>query len=172
MEGIFKELLYIDWKSMIIILGNLLILTWIIKKFFYQPVKKVLDNRETEVASIYEKANQAKEEATNLKTEYEEKLSVAKETAANIIQEATKKAQMRSDEIVTEAQEKATSYLQRATEQIEQEKRKAINEMKNNIADLALCAAQQVLSKELSDSDHEKLIEDFIENAGDIKWQN
>ncbi|WMJ21825.1 F0F1 ATP synthase subunit B [Paludicola sp. MB14-C6] len=172
MEELFKPLLYIDWRTMIITLCNFLILMFILKKFLYKPVKKVLDDRKTEIENIYNKANQTNEEAANLKTEYEEKLSVAKDTANTIVKEATQKAQLRSDEIISDAQDKASAYMERATAQMEQDKRKAVNEMKDSITDLALSAAQHVVSKELTQKDHEKLIEDFIENAGDIKWQS
>jgi len=132
----------------------------------------MLDQREKEVTDIYEEANSKNEAATSLKAEYEEKLSVAKETANEIVKTATVKAQSRSTEIVSDAQEKASTLIKRANEQIEKDKKKAVNEIKNEITDIALSAAEQVVNKELTKADHKKLVEDFIENAGDIKWQN
>lgn len=170
--GIFKELLYIDWKTMLVILCNFIILYFILRKFLYTPVKKMLDSRQEEVEKIYGDADKKNKEATAFKTEYEEKLSVAKETATDIIKTATEKAKVRSNEIIDEAQEKSNSMIKRATEQIEQDKKKAVNQIKNEITDLAIGAAAQVVNKELSSADHEKLIEEFIENAGEIKWQN
>ncbi len=167
----FKELVYLDWTP-IAILCNFVILFFILKKFLYAPVKKILDAREEEVNQIYSSANEKNEAATSLKEEYEEKLAVAKETAGEIIKTATVKAQVRSDDMIAQAQEKSALLLKRASEQIEQDKKKAVNEIKNEIADLAIGAAAQVVNKELSSADHEKLIENFIENAGEIKWQN
>ncbi len=167
----YKDLLYLDWTP-IAILANLLILFLIVKHFLYQPIKKMLDARKSEVEGIYQDAEGKNEAATLLKTEYEEKLQVAKETANNIIGEATKNAQKRSDEIVSEASKKANDMLSRAEDQIQKEKKKAINEIKNDITDIALSAASEVVKKDLSVKDHEKLIEDFIKGAGDAKWQN
>lgn len=166
-----KELIYIDW-TIVFQLVNTLILFLVLKHFLYKPVKKILDAREEEVENIYKEANQKNENATSLKKEYEQKLAVAKETASDIVKTATQKAQTRSDEIVSEASLKAAGLLKRAETQIEQDRKKAINEIKNDITDLAISAAGKVISKELSKQDHEKLIENFIENAGDAKWQS
>lgn len=170
MEG-FKDLLYLDWTTVAIII-NFFILFFILKHFLYKPVKKVLEDRQKEVEEIYQAAEEKIGSATQMKAEYEEKLAQAKETAGEIMKTATQRAQLRSDEIVTQAQEKTAAMLQRANDQIEQDKKKAVNEIKNEIADMAIGAAKQVVSKELSVADHEKLIEDFIENAGEIKWQD
>lgn len=167
----FKDLMYIDWTLVATII-NFFILYFILKHFLYKPVKKMLDSREKEVKDIYDDANLKNETATNLKAEYEEKLSVAKETAGKIVKDATVKAQSRSTEIVTEAQQKASSMMKTANEQIEQEKKKAVNEVKNDVTDIVISATKQMVKKELNKEDHEKLVEDFIENAGDIKWQN
>ncbi|MFZ2539978.1 MAG: ATP synthase F0 subunit B, partial [Oscillospiraceae bacterium] len=78
----------------------------------------------------------------------------------------------RTDDMLLQAGEKASAMLLRAESQIEIEKKKAVNEIKDEMADLAISAAKQVLKKEMNTADNEKLINDFIENAGDIKWQN
>lgn len=169
--NMFKDIIYFDWTLPFTIV-NTLILFLVLKHFFYNKVKKILDERKTEVEEVYNAANKAKETAASLQAEYEEKLSVAKDTANGIIKDATKKAQVRGDEIVTEAHTKATVLLSQASEQIEQDKKKAINEIKNDITDLAMGAASQVVKKELDKNEHRRLIEDFIESTGDIKWQS
>lgn len=167
----FKELLYIDW-TLVATLCNFAILFFVLKKFLYKPVKKVLDDRQAEVEQIYAEANEKNQHASDLKAEYTKKLNAAKETANELIKDAAAKAQSRSDEIISEAQEKSAAMVKRVSAQLEQDKKKAVNEIKNEIADLAIGAASQVVGKELTAKDHEKLIEDFIENAGEIKWQN
>lgn len=169
--SMFKDIIYIDW-TLVFNIVNTLILFLVLKHFLYNKVKKVLDDRKNEVEGIYSVANKAKEDALTMQAEYEEKLAMAKETANGIIKDATKKAQVRGDEIVTEAHTKASAMLNQAGEQIEQDKKKAINEIKNDITDLAMGAASQVVKKELDENEHRRLIEDFIESTGDIKWQS
>lgn len=167
----YNDLVYVNW-TLIAQLLNFVILYFILKRFLYKPIKKMLDSREQEVKKAYDDAETASKEATELKSAYEEKLASAKEEAQEIVKTATKKAQSKSDEIIGEAQQKAVSMKQKAEEQIELEKKKALKEIKDDIADLAISAARQVVGHELEASGHERLVEDFIENAGDIKWQN
>ena len=167
----FEDLLYVDWVTMVAVLANFIILFLILKYLLYGRIKKVLDARRDEVESIYDEAHRINEEAVLLKAEYEEKLSNAKETANEIVKTATSRGQSRFDELVSDAQEKSTTMVKRAEEQIEQDKKKAVNQIKNEITELAIGAASRVISKEMSGADHERLI-DFIENAGEVEWQN
>lgn len=168
---IYKDIVYIDW-TVVFTIVNTLVLFFVLKRFLYSKVKKVLDSRKNEVEQIYSEANAKNEAALAMKAEYELKLKEAKGTAADIISDATAKAKTRSDEIVSEGNAKAMHMLSQANSQIEQDKKKAVNEMRNEIAELALCAASQVVERELDGVGHRKLIEDFIENTGEIKWQN
>lgn len=167
----YKDLVYIDW-NLIFQIGNTLILFLVLKHFFYEKVKKVLNSREEEIKKIYTDAEAASEKAMLLKQNYETQIATVKEQSDEIIKTANQKARLRTDNMLSEAQEKASVMLLRAEGQIEIEKKKAVNEIKDEMADLAISAAKQVLKKEISTEDNEKLINDFIENAGDIKWQS
>ena len=78
-----------------------------------------------------------------------------------------RRAQLREEEILKEANEKAARTLERATEQVELEKKRAINEVKNEVSDLAIGIAAAVIERDVNKSEHESLIDDFIKNMGD-----
>ena len=161
----------IDWTT-IFTICNTLILFFVLKHFFYDKVKQVLNSREEEIQKIYSDANDANTSAQSLKVNYETQIATVKEQSAEIIKTANQKAQSRTGEMLEQAQEKATALLVRAEGQIEIEKKKAVNEIKDEMTDLAISAATQILKKNMDTTDNEKLVNDFIENAGDIKWQN
>ena len=48
-----------------------------------------------------------------------------------------------------------------------QEKKKAVNEIKNEIGGIAMDIAGKVIEREISEDDHRKLIDEFIENVGE-----
>lgn len=146
---------------------NLLILMLLVKKFLFKPVLKILQQRQDEVDEIYAAANKAKDEASTLRADYENRLASAKEEASQIVKSASEQAQRRSVEIVDEAQDKANALRARAEAEIAQEKKKAINEIKDEISDMAVDIASKVVEREISVKDHEKLIEDFIKNVGE-----
>jgi F-type H+-transporting ATPase subunit b len=86
-----------------------------------------------------------------------------------MIKAASKKAQQRSDEIISDAKSEASAILAKAGEDVEREKKRAQNELRGEISELAVLVAQQVVEKEITEADHERFINDFIENVGDLK---
>ena len=74
--------------------------------------------------------------------------------------------------MIAEARQNASEIIRRADEQAAIEKKQALNQVKNQIADLALQAAENVIRKELDADSHRKMIDDFIENVGEQQWQN
>ena len=165
--GNFKDIVYIDW-TLVFTWVNFFILFFILKHFLYNPVKKMLDKRKEEVEKTYSDADSAKKEAQTLKAEYETQMSTAKEQANEIIATATNRAKEQANEIVTEAREKSVAMKERAAEQIELDKRKAMSEIKDKIADLAICAAGEVVKKEIDAKENENLINDFLDNVGEL----
>lgn len=164
-EDKFLGFFGIDFWTLILMWGNLLILFFIVKKFLYKPVKKMLEARKTEVEETYRAAEEAKAGALTMQKEYETHLQNAKAEAEELVRTATKKAQSRSEEIVAEAQTKSAGMLKRAEEQIETEKKKAVNALKDEISGIALAAAEKVVEKELDGAEHERLIEAFIDQV-------
>lgn len=155
----------VDFWSLIFVWINLLILFLIMKHFLYKPVKKMLEARKNEVEQTYREADEAKDAALSMQKEYEEHLKNAKEEANELMRSATRKAQQRSDEIVAEAQQKSAGMLERAREQLELEKRQAVKEIRGEISDLALMAAEKVVGSQLDQAEQERLIDEFIEGT-------
>ncbi len=166
--GDITDFLSIDLHTIIPNWLNLLILFLVFKHFLFKPVNKILESRKQEVANTYKEADEAKENAKALETEYSEKLANAKEESAEIVKAATRKAQLRSDEIIADAKAEAKAVVDNAHDQIEREKKIAVNQIKDEITDIALSAASAVVEKEINRQDNERLIESFIDGVGDL----
>ena len=161
------DFLTIDPTTIILVLANTLILFLILKHFLFDKVNKVIDDRKNEVADTFKRADEAEQNAKLMEQEYSEKLSSAKEESAEIVKAATKKAQVRSDEIIADAKAEARNIVDNAGAEIEREKKIAVNQIKDEIADIAFSAAEAVIEKEISTKDNEKLIESFIDSVGE-----
>ena len=74
--------------------------------------------------------------------------------------------------MIAEAKQNAADIIRRADETAAAEKKQALNEVKDQIADLAVQAAETVISKEIDAGAHRKMIDDFIEGMGEETWQN
>lgn len=165
--GDYFPFLTIDPVTMIATLINTLILFLVLKHFLFKPVNKILDERKQNVEETYRQADEKLTEAARLESEYTEKLANAKEESAEIVKNATKRAQTRSDEIIAEAKKEASSLIVKANADIEKEKKRAVNQIKDEISDIALAVAEKVVEKEIDPKDHERLIESFISELGE-----
>ena len=164
MSNEYLELISLNVWHMFATVGNLLILTWIVKKFLFDRVKKVLAERQSQVDGLYHDAEEAKDAALKDKAEYEAKLDAADAEADAILKKASARAERRSDEIIENANRKAEETLKKADADIAQEKKKAMNDLKNEISEISVQIAETIVQRELNEDDHRELIDSFIEN--------
>ena len=129
---------------------NMLITFTVLKKFLFKPVKKMIDDRQQEIEK-----------------EYADHLQSIKNERDAMLREATARAQKREEEIVGEARAEAASIRAAAEADIAQERKKAVNDLKNEIGGMAVEIAGKVVEREINESDHQALIDEFIRNVGD-----
>ena len=152
---------------MVMMLGNLLILTLIVKKLLFERVQKVLDERQARADAMLDDARRAEETAEAEKAEYESHLATAKQEVADMLAQADKTAAARSEETLAAARAQAAQMKQKAEAEIEQARKKALNDAKDEIGGMAMAIASKVVEREISEADHKALIDSFIENVGD-----
>ena len=162
----FEAFIGVNPFTMIFAWINLLILYLFLKKLLFKPVKNMIDSRQKEIDDMYSSAESSKAEAQEMKAEYEKKLSSANEESEEILKKATRRAQLREEEILKEANDKAQRVLERAEEQIELEKKQAINDVKNQVSGMAIDIAAAVIERDVNKSEHEAMIDEFINSMG------
>jgi F-type H+-transporting ATPase subunit b len=151
---------------------NTLILYLVLKKFLFVPVTEFIQGRQDEIQSSYDDAEKTNEEAEKLKSQYENKLDKVEEEKQEILIAAKKKADEQGSEIIKESKEQAAKLKEKAEQEIEIEKKKAINDVKDDISSMVIMAASKVLENEVDESRNKKLVDDFIKEVGESKWQN
>ena len=162
-----KEFISIDAWTIIFQICNLLILFVLIRKFLWKRVMAVLEKRQQEIDGIYDAAGKDRREAAEMKEEYTERMSNAREEADRLVRSAVDTAQNRGDAIVKEAQAEAAHMKQKAESEIEQEKRKAYSELMGEISGMAADIAGRMVEREINAEDHRELVEEFIRSAGE-----
>ena len=156
----------IPW-TLIAQLCNLFIQVLLIKKFLFKPIRESLEKRKAKADAEIVDATKAKEDALAMKSEYEQNMQDAKNKANEILATAQKTATLQSEEILREANAQAVQIKTKAERDIEQEKRKAVNEIKDEIGDMAMEIVGKVIEREVNAKDHEKLIDEFINKVGE-----
>ncbi len=164
---LYQSLVAFEGWTFIAQILNLFIQLYLFKRFLFKPVKDILAKRQAEVDAIYDEANEANAAAQHAKSDYESHLLTANTEAQAITQRAMDSARAQSEALISSAQAEATAMKQKASADIALERRKAMGEMKSEISDLAVSIASKVVSRELNEADHERLIEQFIDELGD-----
>ena len=163
-----KDLIGIT-SDLVFQLINTVLVFLLLKKLLFTPVLGIIEARENDIQDNLAKGEKAKNQGMALKTEYEDKISRAKDEGQEIIKQATLRAEQKSDEIISSAKDEAAHIKEKATKDIEQERQKAMNEIKDDISDIALLAASKVIEKDIDKEKHEDLIKDFIKKVGESK---
>jgi len=90
----------------------------------------------------------------------------ARQEAQAIVASGKETAERMKADILKESQEKAQAMISQAEAQISAERDKAILEIRGQIVDLSLMAAEKVLAKTVSKADNQRIIEDAIKEYG------
>ena len=167
METIYQSLVAVNPVTLIAQICNLFIQLFVFKKFFWDKILNILDQRREAADKEITDAQAAHAEADAIKATYEQNMKDAKEKAEGILMSAQKTATLRSEEIISQAQQQAAQIKSKASSDIEMEKKKAINDAKNEISDLAMAIAGKVVERELNTNDQSALIDRFINELGE-----
>ncbi len=161
------ELISIDPWTIVASACNLLIVFLILKKFLYAPVMKVIKEREDQIKSQYDMADEAQKAADESKAVYSERLRHAEEEADSIIKKAHEDAKRLSGEIISDADKQAYAIRQKADADIKREKEKAEAELKKEIAEISVDIAGKVVGREIEKKDHERFIDEFLKDISE-----
>lgn len=164
---LYQALITLDGWTFLAQVCNLMIQLVIFKKLLLNPVKKVIAERKAKADSQIADAEKLRTEAEAMKAEYERNLQNARTEANQIVAAAQKTAAARSEELLGEARAQAAALKQKAEADIAQERKKAVNEVKDEIGGMAMEIASKVVEREIKETDHQDLIDEFIKNVGE-----
>lgn len=114
------------------------------------------------------KTEKDRAEAERLMLEYQRKLTEAEAEAARRVQDAINEGNRISEEIVKRAKEEVDLIRGKAQEGIEQERKKALTEIRNQVVTLSVLASSRIIKQSISQKTAEKLVDDFIEEIGEL----
>ena len=110
-------MLKLDWNILFTLI-NLVIFYLLMKRFLFKPILKVMNERKEMINNQMQQAEDAKNEAFDLKTQYEDKLRSADEESSKIINEAKQAAKTEYGRILDKAGEDAEKMKENARRQI------------------------------------------------------
>lgn len=135
----------------------------IVGKFAFKPISGALRKREDDIQTALDEAKKAQEEMAALKADNERILSEAREERARILKESKDAGDKIISESKAKAKDEADKIVSNAKLEIENQKKMAIDEVKNQVGNMALDIAEKVLRKELAnDAAQQSYVDDLV----------
>lgn len=158
----------IDVNRLLQQIVNFAILLLLLQMFLYKPVLRLLEERKERIRKGLEDAEKAKQALAGAQADYDRRMEEARKEAQAIIAQATQSADRAREQILAEARLEAQKVVDKAREEIEYERKRVLAELRQEVASLAVLAAGKVIHRELDESAHRKLIEDFLAESGKL----
>jgi F-type H+-transporting ATPase subunit b len=147
---------------MIWTLVSFAITLWVLKRYAFGPIQKLIDDRRARIALSVEEADHARDEARSLLAEHRALIGQARSEAESILSEARKIADAQRERMRLETEEDRQRRLEETNRQIEQATQQALGEIRREVANLSLLAAEKITRKTLTGDDQRRLIDEAL----------
>jgi F-type H+-transporting ATPase subunit b len=141
---------------------NFLLLLYLLNRFLFKRVLRMLDDRQSRISQGLEDAETAARDRELARAEREAALAEARREAEAMVQRAAKTAEATSADILAEAKASAEQITARARDEIAAEKDRALAEIRGEVADLALEAAGRLIGSEMDGPTQRRLVKRFL----------
>jgi F-type H+-transporting ATPase subunit b len=135
-------------------------------KFALPPIKKMMQDRTDRIRDNLDEAEKAKSDAQRVLEDYQLQLADAKSESARIIEEARQTAEQMRRDLMVRAEAEVNELRDRTRTEIEAAQQRAIADLRNQVSELAIGAAEVVVQKNLDRDTNRGLVERFIEQVG------
>ncbi|MCI5721177.1 MAG: F0F1 ATP synthase subunit B [Firmicutes bacterium] len=166
---VYEPLLALNWNLLFSAI-TVLVLFLILKKFFFEKVHNFMEERENEVRTQFETAEENNRLAEQKLMDYEERIKNYQSEGREIIKAAKDDAKVQAQSILDDAKEKARVAIEKSEAEIERQKNNARRELKDEIGSLAVMAAERIIEKELSDRNQSEIVDKIIREAEEERW--
>lgn len=135
-------------------------------KMVFGPIAAALLERDGKAAEAVNAARAASDDAERARAEVEVVLGNANAEAKKLVASATSRAETRERDIVENAKKEAEAMVTGARSQIEAERDKAVATIRNEVVDLSMKAATQVVGRNVGSEDDRRLVQDIVNASG------
>jgi F-type H+-transporting ATPase subunit b len=134
----------------------------VLKRYAFGPVQKGIDARRDYIRASIDEADRAREEARSLLEEHRALIGQAKSQAEEILGEARKLASAQSERMRGELEEDRQRRIEETQRQIEQARVQAIGDIRRQVGELSLLAAEKITRMTLTGPDQQRLIDEAL----------
>ncbi|MDN4524799.1 F0F1 ATP synthase subunit B [Fictibacillus sp. NE201] len=146
-----------------------IILMLLLRKYAWGPLMGIMKERQNFITNEIEAAETSRKEADKHLAAQIEELKQAREEARAIIENAKKQGEAQGESIIKASRVEAERVKESALADIASEREKAVATLRKEVASLSVMIASKVIAKELDERSQEKLIQDYLQEAGEAR---
>ena len=148
---------------------NFLILLGLLTFFGYKPIRNMLDERSNRIRLSMEQAEATKSEYERAQVETQKQISKARDEGQSILAQAAQAGNRLKEEARQEARKEAQAIVEKARAELERERDKIVDELRKEFIDIAILAAERVLTETLDKGKHRQLIEKTLDESAALR---
>ena len=139
----------------------MIVFVWFCMKYIWPPLMEAIEERQTQIADGIAAGEQGIKKLDNANIESKKILADARKQATTILDQAN----ARATEIVSDGKQDGLKerehQMSLAKNDIEQETNKARDELRDQVAALAIASAEKILGREVNKESHADILDDL-----------
>lgn len=139
-----------------------ILFVWFCMKFVWPPLMAAIEKRQQEIADGLSSAERAKKDLDLAQSKAMEQIKEAKHQAAEIIEQANKRRAQIIEEANHDAMAEREKILTQAKAEIEAERNRAKEELRKQVAVLAVAGAEKILERQIDKAANSALVEKLV----------
>jgi F-type H+-transporting ATPase subunit b len=145
---------------------SFMVLFVLMAKFAFPAVQKSMQARTNRIRKDLDDAERLKSEANTILDQYKAQLQDAKNEANRIIEEARQTADQLRRDLMSRAESEVAELRQRNADDINAAKERTLADLRTQVAEIAIAAAERVVERNLDRDTNAALVDDFISQVG------
>jgi F-type H+-transporting ATPase subunit b len=155
----------VSWPKFIAQVILFLVVYWVLNKYAFGPVIKMLAERRRKIEEGQHNAERIKKQLADAELRYQEVLRKANEEATKLLEEARATSDAISQKQLQQAIKDAEGIIAKAQDTITQERNKMVAEVKQEMVDLVVKTTSKVVGKVMTPDDQKRLSEETVKQV-------
>jgi len=145
---------------------NFLILIFLLSRFLFKPLAAFLANRSAGIEKSLAEAKAAHEEAAEAQAAYRAQMREAQREIAAIREQGQREVEAERQRLLEASRDEAERLVAQAKAEIEAETKRAKASLREDVAGIALAAAERLLGRTMSGDDQKRLADQYVRELG------
>ena len=141
---------------------------FVLRRFAFGPIQRLIDQRRDRIREALDEADKARAEARELRELTAQEREQAKADRESLLDESRRQAQKLFQQAREKADDDLRERLAKNQEELEAENRRVQEQIRRDVVELTLLAAEKVTGKTLDADDQRRLIDETIDEL-DVK---